>query len=90
MTSVSRLVAGARVHDEPRRLVDHDDVVVGVDDRDLDVGICLDSVRLVSGDVHAQLGALDDADLDGPLDLPAELDRATADEVGGVGAAQRR
>ncbi len=46
-----RLVARARVHDEPRWLVDHDDVVVGVDDRDRDACICLDSVRLVRGEL---------------------------------------
>ena len=34
-------VAGARVHDQPGRLVDHDDGVVDVDDPELDAGVRL-------------------------------------------------
>ena len=55
-------VAGAGMHDQARRLVDDDEVVVGVDDRDLDVGLRHQGLgRRVEIDVDLDHVALDQA-----------------------------
>ncbi len=81
-------VAGARMDDESRGLVDDDDRVVGVDDRELDRAVCRRPARARDrGRIDLHLDALGEPNLPRRGDVAVDPDPTGFDHSDGDGAA---